>query len=133
MQDSPAAAFCHVSAAVGDFVPPVPGASGDISSNSPGASRATSADCPGRPADTPDRRRSSVDDNRDGVGAGMQAVCKPVVEDDRGQVEKLADSRGSGDPSSGDSAGEWKVFILPRSATKPETRQPKKNQCYKNL
>jgi hypothetical protein len=61
----------------------------------------------------------------------MPAVCKPVVEDDRGQAEKLADSRGSGDPSSGDSAGEWKVFILPRSATKPERASPKKFSAIK--
>jgi hypothetical protein len=32
--------------------------------------------------------------------------------DDKGQAEKPADSRGSGDPSSGGSGGEWKEFIL---------------------
>ncbi len=36
--------------------------------------------------------------------------------DDKGQAEKPADSRGSGDPSSGGSGGEWKEFILSGSA-----------------
>jgi len=103
LQDSPAAAFCHVSAAVGDFVPPVPGASGDISSNSPGSPCATSADSPSTPAGAPDRKRSFADDNRGGVGSGIRGYRKPVVEHDKGQAEKLADRTGNDDPSSGGS------------------------------
>src|SRR5258706_3057492 len=132
LQDSPASAFGLAGVVVGDFVPPAEGGPGDISSNRPGASRATSADSPSRPADTPDRKRSSVDDNRCGVGAGMQAGCKPAVADDKEQAGKLADSRCSGDPSSGGSREEWKGFILSGSATKPERASPK-IQCYKNL
>src|SRR5439155_24278712 len=62
---------------------------------------------------------------RGGVGAGMQAVCKPVVEDDKGQAERLADSNGNGAPSSGGSREEWKGFILSGSAIKPERVSPK--------
>ncbi len=84
LQDSPAAAFGPASAVADDFVPPAEGGPGDISSSSPGAPRATFADSPSRPADTPDRKRSSADDNRSGVGSGMRAGCKPVVEDGSG-------------------------------------------------
>ena len=42
--------------------------------------------------------------------------CKPVVVDDKGQAEKPADGRGSGDPASGGSGGEWTEFILSGSA-----------------
>ena len=108
LQDSPAAVFRPASAVSGDFAPPARGGPGDISSNSPGSPRATSADSPSKPAGTPDRKRSSADDNRSGVGSGRQAGCKPVVADDRGQAERLADSNGNGDPSSGGSRREWK-------------------------
>lgn len=97
LQDLTAAVFGCASAVSGDFVPPAGGGPGDISSNSPGASCATSADCPSRLADTPDRKRSSADDNRNGVGSGMQAGCKPVVEDDNGWAERPAGSKGNGD------------------------------------
>ena len=103
LQDSPTAAFGPASAVVGDFDPPVQGGPGDISSNSSGASGATSADSPSRPADTPDRKRSSADDNQSDVGSGTWAGCKPVVADDNGWAEKLADSNGNGDPSLGGS------------------------------
>ena len=112
LQDSPAAAFGPASTVVGDFVPPAQGGPGDISSNSLGAPGATSADSPSRPADTPDRKRSSVDGNQSDVGSGTRAGCKSVVADDNGWAEKLADSSGNGDPSSGDSRREWKGFIL---------------------
>jgi hypothetical protein len=58
---------------------------------------------PSRPAGTPDRKRSSAGDNRGGVGSGMRGHRKPVVEDDKGQAERLADSIGNDDPSSGGS------------------------------
>jgi len=125
LQDSPAAVFGPASAVFDGFVPPALGGPGDISSSRPDASCAISADSPSRPADTPDRKRSSADDNRGGVGAGMQAVCKPVVEDDKGQAERLADSNGNGAPSSGGSREEWKGFILSGSAIKPERVSPK--------
>jgi hypothetical protein len=112
LQDSPTAAFDHASAVPVDFVPPAQGGPGDISSNSPGAPRATSEDSPGKPVDKPDRKQSSADDNPSGVASGMRICCKPVVEGDKDHAEKLADSRGSGDPSSGGSRGEWKGFIL---------------------
>ena len=112
MQDSPAAAFCRASAAVGDFVLPAPGDSGDISSNSPGSPCATSADSPSTPAGTPDRKRSFADDNRGDVVSGNWPDCKLVVEDDKGQAKTLADSKDSGDPSSGVSGREWKMVIL---------------------
>src|SRR5437870_10255712 len=83
LQDSPAAVLGLANAVADDFVPPAQGAPGDISSNSPGSTCATSADSRGRPADRPDQRRSSADDNRCGVGAGMQPYCKPVVEGDK--------------------------------------------------
>ena len=108
MQDSPAAVFRPASVVSGDFVPPAPGGPGDISSNSRGSPCATSAGSPGRPADKPDRRRSSADENPSGVGSGRQAGCKPVLADDNGQVERLADSNGNCDPSSGGSRREWK-------------------------
>jgi hypothetical protein len=118
LQDSPAAALGLASAVGGDFVPPAQGAPGDIFSNSPGSTCATSAGSPGRPADIPDRRRSSADDNRCGVSAGMQACCKPAVEDDKGQAERFADSNGNdGRPSHG-SGREWKGFILSGGAIK---------------
>ena len=82
MQDSPAAAFGPVSAVADDSIPPAEGGSDGISSNSLGSPRATFADSPSRPADTPDRKPSSADDNRTGVGSGMRAGCKSVVEDD---------------------------------------------------
>lgn len=82
LQDSPAAAFGPASAVADDCVPPAAGGPDDISSNTLGSPRATSADYPSRPADTPDRKRSSADDNRSGVGSGMRAGCRPVVEDD---------------------------------------------------
>ena len=113
LQDSPAAVFRPVSAVFVDLVPPVQGGPGDISSNTPSASRATSGDCPGRPADTPDRKRSSADDNRAGVGFGMRGRRKLVVEDDNGQAERLADSSGNGDPSFGGSTGKWKGSFWP--------------------
>ena len=116
MQDSPVAAFCHVSAAVGDLVPPVPGDSGDISSNSPGSPSATSADSPSTPAGRPDRKRSSVDDNRGDVDSDIRDDCKPVVVDDKARAERLADSTGNGDPSLGGSGEEWEGFILSGSA-----------------
>ena len=103
MQDSPAAVFGPASAVSDDFVLLARGGPGDISSNSQGASCATSADSPSRPADTPNRKRSSADDNCCGVGSGRQADCKPVVADGKEKAEKLADSSGNGGPSSGDS------------------------------
>jgi hypothetical protein len=112
LQDSPAAVFGPASAVGGDFVPPAEGGPGDISSSSPGSPCATSADSLGRPADTPDRRQSSTDDNPCGVGSGMRACCKPVVDDDKGRAERLADSNGNGDHSSGGSGREWGVHSL---------------------
>jgi len=82
LQDSSAAAFGPASAVADDCVPPAEGGPDDISSNTLGSPRATSADSPSRPADTPDRKRSSADDNRSGVGSGMRAGCRSVVEDD---------------------------------------------------
>ena len=111
LQDSPAAVLSLASAVAGDFVPPAQGAPGDILSNSSGSTCATSADSPDRPADIPDRRRSFVDDNRCGVGAGMRACCKPAVEDDKGQAERFADSNGNGGCSSRGSGREWNGFI----------------------
>ena len=116
LQDSPAAAFGPGSAVAGDFVPPAEGGPDDISSNSPGSPRATSADSPSKPAGTPDRKRSSADDNRSGVGSDMRPGCKPVVEDGSGSAEKLAGSSGNGEASSSDSGGEWKGYILSGSA-----------------
>ena len=84
MQDSPVGAFRPAGVVFGDFVPPALDDPGDISSNSPGAPRATSEDSP----------------------------SKPVVEGDKGQAETLADSKDSGDSSSGVSGREWKMFIL---------------------
>jgi len=69
----------------------------------PGSPCATSADSPSTPAGTPDRKRSFADDNRGGVGSGMRGYRKPVVEDDKGQAERLADRTGNDDPSSGGS------------------------------
>ena len=71
--------------------------------DSPGSPRRISADSPSTPAGTPDRKRSSADDNRGGVGSGMRGYRKPVVEDDKGQAERLVDSTGNDDPSSGGS------------------------------
>ena len=82
MQDSPAAVFGPASAVFDGFVPPALGGPGDISSSRPDASCAISADSPSRPADTPDRKRSSADDNLSGVGSGIRGGCKPVAEDD---------------------------------------------------
>src|SRR5215471_21047061 len=117
LQDSPAAVLSLASAVAGDFVPPAQGVPGDIVSNSPGSTCATSADSPDRPADIPDRRRSFDDDNRCGVGAGMQACCKPAVEDDKGQAERFADSNGNGGRPSRGSGREWKRFILSGDAS----------------
>jgi hypothetical protein len=100
LQDSPAAVLGLASVVAGDFVPPAQGDPFDISSNSPDSTCATSAGSPGRPADTPGRQRSSADDNRYGVGVGMLGCCKPVVEDDKGQVERFAGNSGNGGPSS---------------------------------
>ena len=124
MQDSQAAAFGPASAVGGDFDPAAQGGPGDISSNSPGAPCATSADFPSRPGDTPDRRRSSADDNRSGVGSGMRVGYKPVVEDDIGSAEKFAGSNGNGDSSLGGSRGERKGFILPGNALRLESTPP---------
>ena len=68
------------------------------------------------PAGTPDRKRSSADHNRGGVGSGMRGYRKPAVEDDKGQAERLADNTGNDDPSSGGSGSEWEGFILSGSA-----------------
>jgi hypothetical protein len=38
-----------------------------------------------------------------GVGSGIRGYRKPVVEDDKGQAERLADRTGNDDPSSGGS------------------------------
>jgi len=111
LQDSPAAAFRPVSVVFGDFVPPAQDDPGDISSNSPGAPRATSEDSPSKPVDKPDRKQSSADDNRGDVVSGNWPDCKLVVEGDKGQAKTLADSKDSGDTSSGVSGREWKVFI----------------------
>jgi len=42
----------------------------------------------------------------------MRGYRKPVVEDDKGQAERLADNTGNVDPSSGGSGSEWEWFIL---------------------
>jgi hypothetical protein len=99
----------------------------DISSNNPGSPRATSADSPSKPAGTPDRKRSSADDNRSGVGSGMRPGCKPVVEDGSGSAEKLADSSGNGEASSSDSGGEWKGYILSGSTQSNLSNAAKKS------
>jgi hypothetical protein len=112
LQDSPVGAFRPAGVVFGDFVPPAPDDPGDISSNSPGAPRATSEDSPGKPVDKPDRKQSSADDNRGVVVSGNWPDCKLVVEDDKGQAKTLADSKDSGDPSSGVSGREWKMVIL---------------------
>jgi hypothetical protein len=112
LQDSPVGAFRPVGAVFGDFVPPALDDPGDISSNSPGAPRAISEDSPSKPVDKPDRKQSSADDNRRDVVSGNWSDRKPVVEGDKGQAETLADSKDSGDPSSGASGREWKMFIL---------------------
>ena len=124
MQDSPAA-FGPASAVVGDFVPPAQGGPGDISSNSPGASRATSADSPSRSVDTPDRKRSSADDNRSGVGSGMRAGCKPVVADDNGWAEKIADSSGNDDSSSAAPKEDGRHSFSLGAPLKPGRESPK--------
>lgn len=124
LQDSPAAAFGPVGVVAGDFVLPARGGPGDISSNTGGAPRATSVDSPSRSADTPDRKRSSADDNPSGVGSGMRGGYKPVAEDDSGSVRRPADSSGNGECSSSSSGREWKGFILSRSASKPERASP---------
>jgi hypothetical protein len=46
----------------------------------------------------------------------MRGYRKPVVEDDKGQAERLADNTGNDDPSSGGSGSEWEGFILSGSA-----------------
>jgi len=112
LQDSPVGAFRPVGAVFGDFVPPALDDPGDISSNSPGAPRAISEDSPSKPVDKPDRKQSSADDNRGDVVSGNGLYRKLVVEADKGQAETLADSKDSGDSSSGVSGREWKMFIL---------------------
>ena len=119
LQDSRTAAFGPARAVADDFVPPAQGGPGDISSNSRGSPCATSADSPSRPADTPNRKQSSADDNRSGVAFGTQPGCKLVVVDDKGAAERLADSSGNDDPPSGDSRREWKGFILSGSTLRP--------------
>jgi hypothetical protein len=47
-----------------------------------------------------------------GVGSGMRDDRTPVVEDDKDQAERLADSTGNDVLSSGGSRGEWEGFIL---------------------
>jgi hypothetical protein len=111
LQDSPAGAFRPAGVVFGDFVPPAQDDSGDISSNSLRAPRATSEDSLRKPGGKPDRKQSSADDSRDDVVSGNWPDCKLVVEGDKGQAKTLADSKGSGDPSSGVSGREWKVFI----------------------
>ena len=103
LQDSLTAVFDPASAAADDSVLPVEGGSGDIASSNPGVPGATSVDFPDKLVDKPDRRRSFADDNHAGVGAGMQADCKPFVEDDKQRIERPADSNGNGDLSSGGS------------------------------
>jgi hypothetical protein len=72
----------------------------------------------------PDRRRSSADDNRCGVGAGMRACCKPVVEDDKGQAERFAGSNGNGDRSSrGSKRAEAVHSLWKRHQTHRTTRE----------
>ena len=71
---------------------------------------------PSRPADRPDRKRSSADDNRGDVDSDIRDDCKPVVADDKARAERLADSTGNGDPSLGGSGEEWEGFILSESA-----------------
>ena len=111
MQDSPAGAFRPAGVVFGDFVPPAQDDSGDISSNSLRAPRATSEDSLRKPGGKPDRKQSSADDSRGDVVSGSWPDCTLVVEGDKGQAETLADSKDSGDPSSGVSGREWKVFI----------------------
>jgi hypothetical protein len=127
LQDSRTAAFGPARAVADDFVPPAQGGPGDISSNSRGSPCATSADSPSRPADTPDRKQSSADDNRSGVAFGTQPGCKLVVVDDKGAAERLADSSSNDDPPLGDSRREWKGFILSGSTLRPG-RASQKNQ-----
>jgi hypothetical protein len=55
--------------------------------------------------------RVTIDLNRGDVVSGNWPDCKLVVERDKGQAKTLADSKDSGDPSSGVSGREWKVFI----------------------
>jgi hypothetical protein len=68
--------------------------------------------CPARLAGTPDRKRFSGADNRGGVAADREADCKRLVADDKGQAEKLADSKGNGDHSSSGSGSECDGVIL---------------------
>jgi len=112
LQESPAGALRPAGVVFGDFVPPALDDPGDISSNSPGAPRATSEDSPSKPVDKPDRKQFSADDSRGDAVSGNWPDCKLVVEGDKGQAKTLADSKDSGDPSSGVSGREWKVFIL---------------------
>jgi hypothetical protein len=112
LQDSPVGAFRPAGVVFCDFVLPALDDPGDISSNNPGAPRATSEDSPSKPVDKPDRKQFSADDNRGDAVSGNRLDCKLFVEGDRGQAKTLADSKDSGDPSSGVSGREWKVFIL---------------------
>src|SRR5437667_12897000 len=112
LEGSPICSFCSGSAVTNNFVLPARGGHGDISSNSQGSPCATSVDSPSRPADKPDRRRSSAGDNRSGVGSGRQADCTPVVADGKEKAEKLAASSGKSGPSSGGSRRGWKGLIL---------------------
>jgi hypothetical protein len=112
LQDSASGAFGHGVAAAGDCVPLAEGGSAGIASNSQGEPRATYAHSPGRPAGKVSRKRPGAGDNPAGVAAGTQAGCKRVVGDDRGQAERLADNKDSGDHSSGGSGSERDGIIL---------------------
>jgi hypothetical protein len=115
LQDSAGGAFGHGVAAAGDYVPLAEGGSGGIVSNSQGEPRATYEHSPGRPAGKVSRKRPGEGDNCAGVAAGTPAGCKRIVGDDRGQAERLADSKGNGNHSSGGSGSECKLLILTRA------------------
>ena len=122
LQDSANGAFGHGVAAAGDYVPLAEGGSGGIASSSQGEPCATSAHSPGRPAGKVSRKRPGAGDNRAGVAAGTQAGCKPVAGNDRGQAERLADNKDSGDHSSGGSGSECDGIIL--LGTTPKLQSP---------
>lgn len=122
LQDSASAAFGHGVAAAGDSVPLAEGGSGGIASNSRGEPRATSAHSPGRPAGKGSRKRPGAGDNCAGVASGTQAGCKRVAGDDRGQAERLADNKDSGNHSSGSSRSECDGIIL--FGTTPKLQSP---------
>jgi len=112
LQASASGAFGHGVAAAGDCVPLAEGGSAGTASNSQGVPRATCAHSPGRPAGKVSRKRPGAGDNCAGVAAGTQAGCKRVAGDDRGQAERLADNKDSGDRSSGGSGSECDGIIL---------------------